>query len=219
MDPDVLLHDLWLGPNPQLRSEDLGTGVRRGVEEDSKLCEDVRFSEQEFGAVNRVHGRKNWKLEFRSFSGFGKLQGTAGASPQLHLLPLVIGAKQGLSLVLLSPSWGLPAHRLWPAARFCLIPQSIARTKPRESLWAPPYWQNNNFIRSGGRGHRQEGRSQEGGARCLSGGADSAPRPVPPRAGPAQASPCLRLSWLEQILVTWKSHYYSCSRNRRDTKE
>lgn len=41
-------------------------------------------------------------LEFRSLSGFGKLQGsgTAGASPHLHFVLLATGAKQGLPLVL-----------------------------------------------------------------------------------------------------------------------
>lgn len=133
-------------------------------------------------------------LEFRSLSGFGKLQGsgTAGASPHLHFVLLATGAKQGLPLVL---RLGVTCSQALACSSLLPHPQSITRTKTRESLWAPPCWQNNNFIRSGGRGHRQERRSQGRKGALPERGADSSPRP--PRPAPPRARPLCGLSCLE----------------------
>ena len=48
-----------------------------------------------------------------------------------------------------------------------LLGSHLRRTRPGQSPWAPPCWQNNNFINSGRRRHRQAAAEPKGAERCL----------------------------------------------------
>lgn len=77
-------------------------------------------------------------------------------------------------LVPLAPLRGLPAHRFWGFCGSLCLGSHLRRTLPGRSPWAPPCWQNNNFIDSGRHSHRQAG-AEPGWRRAAS---SPTPQPV-----------------------------------------
>lgn len=73
---------------------------------------------------------------------------------------------QVASRVPLSPGQGFTCSQAL-ACGSLLLGSHLRRTRPGQSPWAPPCWQNNNFIDSGRHRHRQAVAESKEAERCL----------------------------------------------------
>lgn len=163
-------------------------------------------------------------LEFRSFSGFGKLQGsgTAGASPHLRLVLLATGAKQGLPLVLrlgVTCSQALACSSLLPHS-----PKHYTNEAPRVTMGAAMLAEQQLYQQR--RPRTQTGEAEPGRKGAMTERrADSSPRqaqaPPPPALVPPPGPPhpglahCAVFPDLIKFIFTGS---FNCGRNGGDAK-